>query len=68
MPTTIQVNEDTVSFLKHLRQQLDVSSYDAVIKRLVGNALQPSQSLWGKGGRMRMKDILTDLRDEGDRY
>lgn len=68
MATTIQVQEDTLDFLKHLREQFETSTYDALIKVLIQKAMIPQQSLWGKAGRMSMKDILKNLRDESDRY
>ncbi|HLD72126.1 MAG TPA: hypothetical protein VJA23_00925 [Candidatus Nanoarchaeia archaeon] len=68
MATTIQVNEDTIDFLKQLREKYAVPSYDSLIKVLIGKALKPKESLWGKGGKMKMKEILKDLRNKSDRY
>ena len=68
MSTTIQVNEDTVDVLKILRDQMNASSYDALIKVLIEKAMKPKKSLWGYGGKKTMKDILKDLRDKSDRY
>lgn len=68
MATTIQIQEDTLDFLKHLREQFDTSTYDVLIKMLIKKAMVPQQSLFGKAGKMSMKEILKDLRDESDRY
>ena len=68
MVTTIQIQEDTLDFLKHLRKQLDVPSYDMLIKELIQKAMTPKQSFWGKAGKMGMKEILKNLRDKDDRY
>ena len=68
MATTIQVQDDTLAFLKQLQDQFHASSYDALLKILIEKATKPQHSLWGAGGRMSMKEILKDLRDESDRY
>lgn len=68
MATTIQINDDTIDFLKQLREEYEAPSYDFLIKVLIGKAVKPQRSLWGKGGKMKMKEILKDLRDESDRY
>ena len=68
MTTTIQVNDDTVMFLKALREQYNVQSYDALIKILIGKATKPLKSMYGALGKMTKEDILKDLRDKSDRY
>lgn len=68
MTTTIQVNDETIMFLKSLREQYKLDSYDALIKILIGKATKPLKSLAGAGGKMTMKEILKDLRDETDRF
>ncbi|MEK6845962.1 MAG: hypothetical protein AABY26_04330 [Nanoarchaeota archaeon] len=68
MATTIQINDDTINFIKQLREEYEAPSYDSLIKILIGKSMKPKQSLWGKGGKMKMKDILKDLRDKSDRY
>lgn len=68
MSTTIQVGEDTLEFLKQLRERLNFSSYDALLKELILQKTKPKTSFWGKGGKMTMKQILHNLRDESDRY
>ncbi len=68
MTTTIQVGEDTIHFLKHLRKEYNAPSYDALIKIMIQKSTKPQKSLWGAGGKMTMKEILKDLRDESDRY
>lgn len=68
MSTTIQVNDETVDVMKVLRDQMQVPSYDALIKVLIEKAMKPRKSLWGIGGKKTMKEILKDLRDKSDRY
>lgn len=68
MSTTIQVKEDTVQYLKQLRKQYEVDSYDTLLKMLIVKSTQQKKSLFGKGGKMSMKEILMNLRDKHDRY
>lgn len=68
MTTTIQVNDNTMHFLKLLREQYKASSYDAVLNILIEKAMKPSKSLAGAGGKLSMKEILKGLRDKSDRY
>jgi len=68
MNTTIQVTTDKVESLKELREQYHVKSYDELIGILIKKAKKPEKSMWGAGGKMTMKEILKDLRDESDRY
>jgi hypothetical protein len=68
MSTTIQVGEDTLEFLKQLRERLNFSSYDALLRELILQKNKPNSSFWGKSGRMTMKQILHNLRDKSDRY
>lgn len=68
MTTTIQVNDDTVNFLKMLRKQFNATSYDALIKMLIEKAMKPRRSGYGAGGKLGMKEILKNLRDKSDRY
>ncbi len=51
MVTTIQVDEDTMSFLKHLKEQYNASSYDVTIKLLIEKAMKPAKSLARQVGR-----------------
>jgi len=68
MTTTIQVNDDTIELLKTLREQLSLSSYDALMKFFIRKTMKPEKSMWGYYGKMTMKEILNGLRDETDRY
>ena len=68
MTTTIQVNNDTVLFLKALREQYGAQSYDSLIKILIGKATRPMKSMYGALGKMTKEEILKDLRDKSDRY
>jgi len=68
MSTTIQVNEDTVQYLKQLRVQYEVDSYDTLLKILIMKVMKQKKSLFGKGGKMDMKEIMVNLRDKHDRY
>ena len=66
MTTTIQINDDTIKYLKLLRDQYEAQSYDALLKILMEKSMKPQKSMWGAAGKMSMKEILKDLRDEGD--
>ena len=68
MSTTIQVNDETVDVMKVLRDQMNVSSYDALIKVLIEKAMKPKKSIWGLGGKKTMKELMNGLRDKSDRY
>jgi len=66
MTTTIQINDDTIKYLKLLRDQYEAQSYDALLKILMEKSMKPKKSMWGAAGKMSMKEILKDLRDESD--
>ncbi|MBI2666771.1 hypothetical protein HYX13_04115 [Candidatus Woesearchaeota archaeon] len=68
MTTTIQIQEDTLVFLKQMRESFALPSYDSLIKVLLQKAMHPSQSLWGKAGKLSMQEVLKDMRDKSDRY
>ena len=68
MSTTIQVNDETRDVMKVLRDQMNVSSYDALIKVLIEKAMKPKKSIWGLGGKKTMKELMNGLRDKSDRY
>ena len=66
MTTTIQINDDTIKYLKLLRDQYEAQSYDALLKILMEKSMKPQKSMWGAAGKMSMMEILKDLRDESD--
>ncbi len=68
MTTTIQISEHTITLLKLLRDQFKVPSYDSLINLLINKSVKPKKTLWGACGKLSMKEILKDLRDESDRY
>ena len=67
MPTTIQVNEETVKMLKSYKEQLHANTYDDLIKKILRERTE--KSMFGFLGKKKdMKDILRGLRDESDRF
>ena len=68
MSTTIQVNEDTVDYLKLLRDQYKAASYDILIKMLMKKAMKPEKSMAGVGGKLSKEKIMEGLRDKSDRF
>lgn len=67
MATTIQVEKDTVQFLKSLRKAYQASSYDEVLKRMRKQLLR-RETLSGVLSHMPKKRLMEGLRDKGDRY
>ena len=71
MVTTIQVDEKTILLLKKLKEQLEVSSYDEAITKVVIKHMKPQKSMAGSlkkyTGSLSKEDILKDLRDKNDR-
>jgi len=68
MASTIQLDEGTISVLKRLKETYGIRTYDEVIRKLVHRKAPRSMHgvLAGKK-KYRMKDILTNLRDENER-
>ncbi|OIO42563.1 hypothetical protein COU56_01605 [Candidatus Pacearchaeota archaeon CG10_big_fil_rev_8_21_14_0_10_31_9] len=66
MPTTIQINESTLELLKKIKKDLEASSYDEAITKMVINESQ-KESLAGFLGKKSRKDIMGGLRDKHDR-
>ncbi len=63
--TTIQVTDDVLETLKQLREEENVPSYNAVLKRVL--AKQRSKTIAGiLGKEFSMKSILKDLRDKDE--
>ena len=66
MPTTIQLDEETVKMLKGYKEQLNIPTYDDLIRKML--AEKTKKSMFGYlGKRKSMKEILNGLRDEDDR-
>ncbi len=62
--TTIQVTEDVLEVLKHVRAEEEAPSYNAALRKILASH---RESLAGcLGPKLSMKDILKDLRDEED--
>ena len=71
MVTTIQIKENTLLLLKKLKEQMNVGSYEEVIKKIVIERAS-KESLAGflgkRYGRVSKKNVLKDLRDKDDRF
>ncbi len=68
MTTTIQVKEDTIEWLKRLREQYKAASYDEVIETLIKKEHTLPKSGFGLLGHVgSRKEILKGLRDKHDR-
>lgn len=68
MATTIQVNNDTVAHLKHMRDGFGFFSYNDLLQYLIRRETA-RKSFWGAGQKkVKMKKILEDLRDESCRF
>ena len=66
MATTIQLEEETVKMLKGYKEQLNIATYDDLIKKML--AEKTNKSMFGFLGKTKsMSHILRDLRDESDR-
>jgi len=66
MPTTtIQIQEDTLEFLKMIKEQSQAKTYDEVIHNfmVLGDYAKQFRGFLGKKDR---KMLLKGLRDEGD--
>jgi len=66
MATTIQLDEETVKMLKGYKEQLNIVTYDELIKKIL--AEKTKKSMFGYLGKKKnMKKVLSGLRDEYDR-
>ena len=65
MPTTIQIDKETLEMLKTIREQTH-SSYNEVINKMIKQ--KNKISMYGALGKKSMKQILKGLRDENDRF
>ncbi|MBS3105535.1 hypothetical protein J4234_04715 [Candidatus Woesearchaeota archaeon] len=66
MPTTIQINSETLDLLKKFKGSLNAESYDDVINKILKGGVK--KSMYGALGKEKsMKNILRGLRDESDR-
>ncbi|MBI2208835.1 hypothetical protein HYU50_05050 [Candidatus Woesearchaeota archaeon] len=66
MPTTIQVDNETLDLLKRFKNSLNAESYNDVINAILKGGLK--KSMYGTLGKEKnMKSILRGLRDEQDR-
>ncbi len=67
MPTTIQVDEETVRKLKSYKEQLHLDTYDDLIRKILRERTE--KSMFGfLGKKKNMKELLRGLRDESDRF
>lgn len=71
MVTTIQIDEKTLLLLRKLKQELDASSYDDAINKIVIKCLKPEKSMAGSllkyVGKLSRNQILNDLKEKNDR-
>ena len=66
MPTTIQIENETLDLLKRFKNNLNVDSYNDVINAILKGGIK--KSMYGALGKEKnMKSILRGLRDERDR-
>ena len=66
MPTTIQINSETLDLLKKFKDSLNAESYDDVINKVLRGGVK--KSMYGALGKEKsMKNILRGLSDESDR-
>ena len=66
MPTTIQVDNETLDLLKRFKNSLNAESYNDVINAILRGGIK--KSMYGALGKEKnMKSILRGLRDEQDR-
>ena len=66
MPTTIQVDNETLDLLKRFKNSLNAGSYNDVINAILRGGIK--KSMYGALGKEKnMKSILRGLRDEQDR-
>ena len=66
MPTTIQIDNETLELLKRFKNNLNVNSYNDVINSLLKRKMK--KSMYGILGKEKsMENILRGLRDESNR-
>ncbi len=68
MTTTIQINEDTLEYLKRYKEQWKLETYDDVIKKFMtmGDYAKSFQGYIGK--KITREKLLKNLRDKKDRF
>ena len=72
MPTTIQVNEQTLELLKKLKQELQTASYEEAITKIAAKHMA-QKSMAGSlkkyfKKKLTKEQILEGLRDKHDRF
>ncbi len=66
MPTTIQIDNETLDLLKKFKNSLNAESYNEVINTILKGGIK--KSMYGALGKEKsMKNILRGLRDEINR-
>lgn len=66
MPTTIQVDKETLEMLKTIREQTHATSYNEVINRMIRQ--KTKRSMYGALKGKSRKQMMKGLRDEYDRF
>ncbi len=67
MPTSIQVNKETLELLKKMKQQTKAQTYDEVIQNFM-KLSEYAKSVRGLIGKRNRTELLKGLRDKGDRF
>ncbi len=69
MPTTIQINKDTLELLKRYKEQTKAGTYDETIKKIMVLKLDKyARKFRGYLGKRNMAFVMKDLRDKTSRY
>jgi predicted CopG family antitoxin len=66
--TTIQITHGTRDLLNKLKVSFGTTTYDEVIRKLASKKTGSMAGKLAKGKKYTVKEILHNLRDEGDRY
>ncbi len=67
MPTSIQINEETLELLKKVKHQTKAQTYDEVIQNFMKLSAY-AKTFRGFIGKKKRKDLMADLRDKKDRF
>ncbi len=67
MPTTIQINEETLELLKKVKHQTKAQTYDEVIQNFM-KLSEYARTFRGFIGKKKSRDLMHGLRDKKDRF
>ena len=70
MVTTIQINDHTLQILKKLKEEINASSYDEAINKMVTRKKKKSLagSIGKEVGKKTKMEILKNLREKNERF